>query len=114
MSDTTIGSRIRGSRELREMTQGELGESVDLNTSYISLIERDKKKPSVKALRRIAGALDEAPEFLETGHPTFIYTGRFLRDADSFRDEEEGIIDISHRYFGERIRLTVEVLPGRK
>lgn len=113
MTRKTIGSRIREARETTGLTQRELGAKVGLHTSYISLIERDSKRASVSALRRIADALEVAPEWLETGHPTSHYIGAFSRTA-MFEDEAQGDIDLLARHSGQNVRLTVETLSGRR
>lgn len=110
LSKGTIGSRIKGARETAGLTQMALGEKVGLHTSYISLIERDQKRASVSALRKIAAALEVAPEWLETGHPTAHYVGVF-KEA-TFEDESQGGIDLFSRHRGH-VRLTVEAL-GKK
>lgn len=53
-----IGERIRDHRTFLDLTQAELAERALLNTSYIGQIERGLKEPSLKALFKIAAALN--------------------------------------------------------
>lgn len=52
-----LGAAIRETRELRGMTQGELGHLAEISTSQISNIERGEFAPSLDALEKIAHAL---------------------------------------------------------
>lgn len=54
----TIGSVIKTIRIERGMTQKELGEKVGMSYSYVSLIERNKKNPSVKRVISIFNSLN--------------------------------------------------------
>jgi transcriptional regulator with XRE-family HTH domain len=53
-----IGDRIKLLRTERGMTLAELGAQVNLSTSYLSQIERDRTTPSLATLTSIAKALD--------------------------------------------------------
>jgi transcriptional regulator with XRE-family HTH domain len=53
-----IGERVREHRVLLGLTQAELAERANLNTSYVGQIERSLREPSLKALCKIAGALN--------------------------------------------------------
>ena len=52
-----LGEQVRLYRKLASMTQEKLAERADLDTSYISDIERGEENVSVDALARIATAL---------------------------------------------------------
>ena len=51
---TTLGKRIRAAREALGISQEELAARADLNTSYLSQIERGMKEPSLSVLERLA------------------------------------------------------------
>lgn len=59
MPDTefSLGSRLRGLRKERGLSQRELADLAGLSPNAISLIERDQISPSVATLQRLAGAL---------------------------------------------------------
>ena len=59
MPDTefSLGSRLRGLRKERDLSQRELADLAGLSPNAISLIERDEISPSVATLQRLAGAL---------------------------------------------------------
>jgi len=55
---TTIGSRLRGTRESLGLSQEAAAARAEINTSYLSQIERGRKAPSLDVLLRIAGAVN--------------------------------------------------------
>lgn len=59
MPDTgfSLGTRLRGLRKERELSQRGLAELAGLSPNAISLIEREEISPSVATLQRLAGAL---------------------------------------------------------
>jgi transcriptional regulator with XRE-family HTH domain len=52
-----LGGQVRLYRKLARLTQERLAEKADLDTSYISDIERGEENVSVDALAKIAAAL---------------------------------------------------------
>lgn len=56
-NELSIGSRLRGLRKERELSQRGLAELAALSPNAISLIERDEISPSVATLQRLAAAL---------------------------------------------------------
>lgn len=63
---STIGTRIRQRRLELGLTQRDLA-GPGVSPSYVSLIEDDRRRPSIKALRRLAPKLDVSVVWLETG-----------------------------------------------
>lgn len=59
-----LGKNIRKYRNLRDMSQDDLGEKVGCCTSHIGMIENGHTKPSLEMLVRIANALDVTPDML--------------------------------------------------
>ena len=59
MPDTefSVGTRLRGLRKERDLSQRALADRAGLSPNAISLIERDAISPSVATLQRLAGAL---------------------------------------------------------
>lgn len=53
-----LGRNVRALRRERGLSQEELAHRSDLERSYVSDIERGTRNPSVKALGKIANALD--------------------------------------------------------
>lgn len=62
-----IGRQIRLARLQKNMTQTRLAEAADLSVSYISHVERGKKRVSLDALVRIAQALEVTLDQLLSG-----------------------------------------------
>ena len=64
-----IGARIRQERKTRGFTLEELASVAGMNTSFLHYIERNKKKPSLGMVQRIAEALHVPIEQLFRGAP---------------------------------------------
>jgi transcriptional regulator with XRE-family HTH domain len=56
-----LGRNVRHYRKLRGMTQEQLAHVVVMERSYVSDLERGTRNPSVRALGRLADALEVAP-----------------------------------------------------
>jgi len=59
-----LGLNVRKYRKLRGMTQEELGRETEMERSYVSDLERGTRNPSVRALGRLADALQVEPHLL--------------------------------------------------
>lgn len=57
LEDLRIGSTIREMRQMRGMTQDELSRDAMMSRAYIANIEAGRKRPSMRAVARIASAL---------------------------------------------------------
>lgn len=55
--DLRIGATIREMRQMRGMTQDQLSQEAMVSRAYIANIEAGRKRPSMKAVARIAAAL---------------------------------------------------------
>lgn len=62
--ETDIGNTIRRIRSHRGLTLKDLAEATDLSLSYLSLIERNKRDPSLSNLAKIAKVFDLPPSIL--------------------------------------------------
>ncbi len=79
ISGNVLGDRIREARQRMNMTQSELA-GTDYSVSYISAIERNKIRPSLRALAWLASRLNVSlSDLLATDAPVF---GEFSRGAD--------------------------------
>jgi len=54
----SLGQQIKERRRELKMSLRDLGEQVDLSSSFLSQIERDAVSPSLESLRKISKALD--------------------------------------------------------
>ena len=59
-----LGENVRRARNRLGMTQETLALDADMKRSYLSELERGKRNPSVRALGRLALALDVEPSTL--------------------------------------------------
>jgi transcriptional regulator with XRE-family HTH domain len=59
-----LGKTIRRLRDDRGVSQQELARSAKLTPSFLSLVENDRRRPSLAVLRRIADALEVPEEVL--------------------------------------------------
>src|SRR4051812_14402611 len=78
----TVGQRLRRLRRERGLSQRELA-SPGVSYAYISRIEAGARRPSVKALRRLAPKLGVSVEYLETGRDLTDRDQRELRLAEA-------------------------------
>lgn len=53
-----VGRAIKLCRNMRELSQQELADKAGLALSYISLIENNKREPTISTINRIAAAVD--------------------------------------------------------
>jgi transcriptional regulator with XRE-family HTH domain len=58
------GKAVRVARAISGIQQKELADRAGLNSSYVSLIEMGKRKPSLKAVRALSSALEMPPDLL--------------------------------------------------
>lgn len=59
-----LGVNVRMQRKLKGMTQEELAHEAGMERSYVSDLERGTRNPSVRALGRLAAALNIEPHVL--------------------------------------------------
>jgi transcriptional regulator with XRE-family HTH domain len=59
-----LGKTIRKLRIERDLSQQDLARGAELTPSFLSLVENDRRRPSLTVLRRIASALSVAEEVL--------------------------------------------------
>jgi len=63
----SIGSRIREKRLALKLTQQDLAQALGLTPQHISVIEQDKRIPSLSSLVRLAQELGVTIDYLATG-----------------------------------------------
>lgn len=56
-----LGENVRRLRKARNMTQESLALEADMERSYLSELEHGRRNPSVRALGRLADALEVEP-----------------------------------------------------
>lgn len=59
--ETAFGRVLKAERESAGLTQLEVAELSELDVTYISLLERGRRQPSLKSFIRIARALRVSP-----------------------------------------------------
>lgn len=67
-----LAERIRTRRETLGLTQEGLATATGLTPQYISLIEQDKRVPSVSSLTKLAEELGVTTDYLITGRENII------------------------------------------
>jgi transcriptional regulator with XRE-family HTH domain len=80
--EETIGERIRRLRLAQGLSQRELS-GPGVSYAYVSRIEANQRKPSLKVIRILARRLDVDPGYIETGDPVSEAAKRELRLADA-------------------------------
>jgi transcriptional regulator with XRE-family HTH domain len=58
----SLGAVLRAKREKLDISQEELAERAGVDRTYISILERGLKSPTVETLERICAALGTLPE----------------------------------------------------
>lgn len=59
-----FGKVLRELRERADLSQEELADAADLDRTYVSMLERAVRQPTLETLFRIADALEVAPATL--------------------------------------------------
>ena len=59
--EKAFGVALKKAREKQKLTQLKLAEKSDLDVTYISLLERGRRQPSLKSFMSLASALDVSP-----------------------------------------------------
>lgn len=57
MSNMTFGQWMKMAREIQQLRQQDVADSAGLDFSYISFLERDKRKPTLETAEKVALAL---------------------------------------------------------
>lgn len=81
------GERIRQQRRKSRLTQAELADAVGISTSYLNLIENEKRPIGGALLNRIASALDVAPAHL-SGNENLRLTQDLLELVRTYPDTQ--------------------------
>ncbi len=111
-----IGREIRGLRKARRVTLAALAEASGLSVGYLSLLERDRATPSIKALHQVSRALGvtiswffEADEVPEEERDLVVRRARRRR-----LDYSAGLVDelLSPSLTGALELLSCRIRPG--
>ena len=105
-----LGLRIKENRQLKNLTQEELAELIELTPGYMSLIETGRKKASLETLLSISNALNVTLNELLTGN-------QILLDIDYNREIAElmsGCNEYERRMLFEIMRTARSVLINNR
>jgi transcriptional regulator with XRE-family HTH domain len=78
---TSFGDNLKRIRNLRNISQGELAQKVDMHATHISRYERNVTAPSIEILKKLAEALEVTVDEL-------IYGSHDNKLENSIRDNE--------------------------
>jgi len=59
-----VGKNIKRIRKEKKLTQEELAEKCDLQTSFLAGVERGERNITLQTLEKIANGLNESPEYI--------------------------------------------------
>lgn len=62
--ETRFGELLRELRTIKGLTQAELGADCNLDRTYISLMERGLRQPTITTLFKLAEALETKPSVI--------------------------------------------------
>ncbi len=98
-SKKLLGSRIKSIREAKGLTQEGLAEKMDINTVYLSNIERGVANPTLDMLIKLTDALEiEMWELFDFGHEV------------SQRELQEVLKGFAGELDEEKLRLVVKIV----
>ena len=81
VADTLTGSRIRDRRLIRGLRQADLARKIGISTSYLNLIEHNRRRIGGKLLNALADALDVEVSVLNQGAEASLIAA--LREAEA-------------------------------
>ena len=84
----TFGERLRHARQVRELTQTELGAKIGTNRAAICKMEKGHRKPSFETLRRLTKSLNVTADYLldlTLAEDTAAHSGHRARGVESSR-----------------------------
>ena len=87
----TLGQSIKAARLAAHISQEQLAEKIPISASAISHYEKDRHRPSVETLEKIAEVLGVSVEELEKGNAP-LRTGRVREKGFADIDEEGRIL----------------------
>ena len=64
-----LGQRIRKRREFLNITQQELAQAPGVTPQHISVVEQDKRAPSLTFLAKLAEKIGVSTDYLVSGKP---------------------------------------------
>jgi XRE family transcriptional regulator, regulator of sulfur utilization len=100
-----IGARIRVLRQRRGWTLEKLAVELDVTNGYVSMLERGRRRPSVKTLQRLAEAFDvpvaflvgDEPSLTSAAHPSLARISTVLESPDLDDASRSALIDLLDR-----------------
>lgn len=64
-----FGRRLRELRDLKRLTQAQLGEKCGVSTKYLGAVERGEQNPTLRVLAKLAAGLEvDLAELVRLGH----------------------------------------------
>jgi len=96
----TIGQLIRFGRIGQKISQDDLAKKLDVSKNYISLIENDRKDPSINFLKNTAKLLN-IPLVLLVWDKMDLPEGKTKEEKD-IREQIDRMVDKAHSLFAEQ------------
>jgi transcriptional regulator with XRE-family HTH domain len=81
--DTHVAEFVRLKRQQQGISQEQLASEADLHRTYVSLLERNKRHPTLAVFARLGSALGYDPDSF------FLEFARFLSLKDQAQSEEQ-------------------------
>ena len=87
-----FAERLRAVREMRKLSQSELAEQADLQSTAVSHFETGRRSPSFANLKALSDALKVTTDYLigrsEEMHVSAVVSLKLLRHAEKMSDED--------------------------
>lgn len=104
----TIGQLIKLGRISQKINQDDLANKLDVSKNYISLVENDKKDPSINFLKNTAKLLN-IPLVLLIWEKIDLPKGK-TKDEKEIKKQIDKMVDKAHNLFAER---TLKLKPKK-
>lgn len=96
----TIGQLVKFGRINHKMNQDDLARKLDVSKNYVSLVENDKKDPSISFLKNTSKLLN-IPLVLLIWEKMDLPGGK-TKEEKKIREQIEKMVDEAHKMFAER------------
>ncbi len=103
----TVGQMIKFGRINHDMSQDDLAKRLNVSKNYVSLVENDRKDPSIGFLKNAARLLN-IPLILLIWEKMDLPAGKTKKEKE-IREQIDRMIGEAHRMFAERLFKTKEL-----
>jgi transcriptional regulator with XRE-family HTH domain len=110
-----LGAKLKKARTELGLSQGAVGRTLSLSSEFISLLEADKRAPSLATLNKIAAYLKKDLQFFQEKEGAFnvLLRGDALKGPEGLDAASQAVLQRFKRYCDDYLRLERLAGPGR-